>query len=51
MSKIKVTVTYRKKNGKLATKSNIVKDKAGVVLFINPYVRKGTFVGFTQTPV
>lgn len=47
---VKVVVQYRGKDGKVkSTRPKICKDKAAVALFVNKYVRKGTFVGFTQT--
>lgn len=45
---IEVILQYRTKNGKIKTKKKKVKDKAEMALFLNPYIRNGTFVGYTQ---
>lgn len=49
---VKVVVQYRAKDGTVkSTRPKKCKNKAQVALFVNKYVRKGTFVGFTQREV
>lgn len=47
-NKVKVTLQYRDRNGKVKTKTRKVKDKAELALFINPYIQNGTFVSYVQ---
>jgi hypothetical protein len=47
-NKVQVILQYRDKNGKIKTKRKKCADKAELALFINPYVRDGSFVGYTQ---
>lgn len=51
MAKMRVTVTYRDKKGNEKTKTKTCKDKAQVALFVNKYLGKGNFMGFTQVEV
>ena len=47
-NKVQVILQYRTTSGKIKTKRKKVKDKAEMAMFINPYVRNGTFVSYTQ---